>query len=637
MKYKHHKLKKGIICLIIWTIISQLLTINPVWAEGQVTSTESFSGAGIVTIDGKAYLKPLPPGQGEFGLKYNVKNDDNANISRIRIQESVLDKSGNVLSGPEALIYESGVQTGQSRSYSGKTYPLGGEGTAFTILYSLWYQNEGGGDWILLKENASKKIEAVSTGINAVYKAQPSKNVTAGQEVLYTAELKSNANVRLENIEVRDSVFGSLGTIAVLNPGERAIVSRAFKVDQTTESHIILSFDDPMGIQERITRPMSSASTRVEVAQEEPVYKLDVSGSVSKDRITSEQEVDFVLKLKNSGNKELINIKGVDWAGKEFYSREQLLPGQEEAIHYSAKVSPGNSYEIKFSGTSPDSGNKIEASYTVEFEKIEPKLVISCKITPEEIEAGDTVTLEYVLKNTGDITLVDIRVEEPEFGQVAQFDRLKPGEEKSFSIEETLESDTESYPYVYAKDEETGTEYEFEGELQRIIVIKAGEPHLTVSLTANPDSLDKEGAVELICTITNDGDVTINNIEAVLKERDMNIGSILTLEPGEEKSLTLSGIGVDEDETFTAIVKGRTEDGEEVEFTSAPCKVTIRKEEPAEQEDKQDGGNNNKLAFLKNVLAVIIVLILLTAAGLIYMIRDLGKGKRRAKKHYKSR
>lgn len=632
MEYRCCRLKKAIVCLIIWTIISQVLPFNPpVLAEGKVTSTENFSGSGVVTIDGKEYLKPLPPGQGEFRLSYNVKNGDNANITRVRIQESVLDRNGKLISGPEALIDESGVSAGQSRTYTGKTYLLGGEGAAFTILYSLWYQTDASSDWILLKDNSSKTIEAISTDISVTYTAQPSGNVTAGQEVVYTAELKSNANVRLENIEVRDSVFGTLGTIAVLNPGERAVVSRAFKVNQTTESHIILSFDDPMGIQEKLTYPMSSVSTRVEVSQEEPVYRLDVSGSVNKNRITSEEEVDFVFKLKNAGNKELLNVKGIDWNGNEFYSREQLLPGQEETIRYSAKVSPGKSYEVKFIGTSPD-GKKVETSYTVNFDAAEVMLTISYDITPEEIEAGDTVTIEYFLKNTGDIALVDIRVEEPEFGQVAEFDRLEPGEEKSFSIEELIETDTEIYPHVYAKDEKTGDEYEFRGELQIITVKKAGAPHLTVTLTADPDVLEEEGIVDLICTISNDGDVTINNIEAVLKERDINIGSILTLEPGEEKSLTLSGISVDEDETFTAVVKGYTEDGEEVEFVSAPCKVTV-----GGQLDGEQGGRNSKLAFLKNVLAVIIVLILLTASGLIYMIRDMGKGKRRIKKQTKSR
>lgn len=617
-------------------LISQMLYIEPVMAEGKVSSSESFSGSGVVTIDGDVYLKPLPPSQGGFELKYQVKNEDNINITRIRIQETLKDKNGNIISGPEAIIDEVGISPGQSRTYSGKAYSIGGEGAAYSIVYSLWYQEEGSTEWIVIKKDESKRIEALNTSIHATYRAQYSGNLEAGQEVVYTAELKSNANVRLENIQVQDSVFGTLGTIAVLNPGERAVVSRAFKVGQTTESYIVLSFNDPMGIQEKIVRPINSASVLVEVAQEEPIYRLEVSGDVDKKQITSEQEVGFVFTLKNSGNKTLVDIKGVDWNGNEFYSIERLLPGQEEPIQYSAKVSPGNSYEFTFSGTSPENGKKTEIVYEVEFPKIEPKLDISCEITPEEVEAGDKVTFKYVLKNTGDIPMVDIRVEEPQFGEIiAEFDRLEPGEEKSFSIEKELESDTESYPHVYAKDEETGVKYEFVGELQEITVNEAGTPHLTVSLSADPDRLTEEGPVELTCTILNDGNVKINNIEVVLKERDMNMGSVLVLEPGEEQSLSLSGIEVDEDESFTVVVTGSTEEGETVEFTSPPCEVTIGEETGDSDEEQKRSGESSKLTFLKNLLAVIIVLILLTVAGLVYMVRDLGKGKRRAKKYYK--
>jgi len=603
-------------------------------ADSKLSFSESFFGSGVVIVDGKTYLKPLPPAQGSFGLNYQIKNEGSTNVTRVRIQETLLGRNGDVISGPEAIIDELGISPGQTRTYTGKTYPIGGEGAAFTILYSLWYQVEGSTEWILLKENGSRSIETLNTTVHASYRAQYSGSIVAGQEVLYTAELKSNANVRLENIEVEDSVFGTLGTIAVLNPGERAVVTRAFRVERTTESHIILSFNDPMGIQERIVQPISSARVLVEVKQEEPIYKLEVSGNVNKNRISSEQEVDFIFELKNTGNKELIDIKGVDWERNVFYSRDKMLPGQGETIQYRAKVKPGNSYEVVFSGISPENGEKIEASYKIEFPKVEPKVAISCKITPQEIESGDSVTLQYTLKNAGDITLVEIRVEEPAFGEIAKYDRLEPGAEKSFSIEKEIESDTEICPYVYAKDEETGAEYEFEGELQ-IITVKAkpGAPSLTVTLSANPRVLNEKGSVELVCTIKNDGDVTINNIEAMLKERDMNIGSILTLEPGEEKTLTLSGIGVEKDETFTALVKGRTEDGEIVEVSSSPCQVKIERNDLPKDEEQKTNTENSKLAFLKNVLAVIIVLILLTAAGLIYMIKDMGKRNKKAKKH----
>ena len=66
--------------------------------------------------------------------------------------------------------------------------------------------------------------------------------------------------------------------------------------------------------------------------------------------------------------------------------------------------------------------------------------------------------------------MVDIVVEEPEFGEVARFNQLKPGQEETFSIEKIIEQDTSSHPRVYAKDKETGHSYEFHGDFIEILI-----------------------------------------------------------------------------------------------------------------------------------------------------------------------
>ena len=93
---------------------------------------------------------------------------------------------------------------------------------------------------------------------------------------------------------------------------------------------------------------------------------------------------------------------------------------------------------MKATAVEEGTGRNVGDSYSVSFTGIEAELQITNRVTPEEIAVGDVVTIEYVLRNTGKTTMVDIVVEEPEFGEVARFNQLKPGQEETFSIEKLL-------------------------------------------------------------------------------------------------------------------------------------------------------------------------------------------------------
>ena len=119
---------------------------------------------------------------------------------------------------------------------------------------------------------------------------------------------------------------------------------------------------------------------------------------------------------------------------------------------------------------------------------------------------------------------------------------------------------------------------------------------MTIRLASEPESLSEPGNIDLVCTVINEGDVKIDNIELILNERSLYIGSILTLEPGDQETLTLPGLSIEEDTSFTVTAKGITYDGQEVEFTSESYEIKIGEEIP--EEDKTE---NPKLSFLKKL------------------------------------
>lgn len=618
MKIKLSNMIKILISLmLIISIIFPSYMNSTSIAQGEVTSSEELVGDGVNKIDGKYYVPP----QSDFMINYTINNGRDINITQIKVNETLIggdrDRVGETIFQPDKPIVP-----GQSNTFSGEKFKAEKGVTSYTLKYTIEYMEEGSDHWIPLK-SGQQEISILSTDIKVIYKASTGGPITPGQEVTYTAELQSVATVPIENILVEDSVHGEIGVIPVLNPGDKATVSKAFKLDKTTKSYPILTFDNPLDYNRR-TVHAENAFLEVVVEEQQVEKPLVIQGQVNKTRIAPNEQVDFSLSVINKGNRALTNVKLVDWTGKEVLYKDALAPGKEATVIYTARVEPGVEYTFKATAVEEGTGRNVQDTYTANFTGIEAEIQIINRVTPEEIAVGDVVTIEYVLKNTGKVTMVDIVVEEPEFGEVASFTELKPGQEETFSIERIIEHDTSSHPRVYAKDKETGHSYEFHGDFIEILINTVeAHPLLTIRLASEPEVLSEPGNVDLICTVINEGDIKIDNIELILNERSLYIGSILTLEPGDQETLTLPGLSIEEDTSFTVTAKGITYDGQEVEFTSEPYEIKIGEEIPEEKAE------NPKLSFLKRLLGVVIALAIATAGGMVYLIRDLRRGDKK--------
>ncbi|HHZ14151.1 MAG: hypothetical protein ACOX1R_10140 [Caldicoprobacterales bacterium] len=624
MKTKLSIIFKSIISLtLIMALAFSSYGIKPSVAEGKVTSTERFVGENVGLIDGNYYVLS----QSGFMLNYEIQNGTDKNITNIILEETLLDESGRAVPGEGAPSTDFRIDAGQTKTLQGRKFKAQEKPTTYTLEYSILYILEDG-DGPHLISSGKKQITVLSTGVSVVYKASTGGPIPPGTEVTYTFEIKSSANININNIVVKDSVLGDIGVIPVLSPGETATVSKAFKLESTTKSHPIIVFQGPIEGQGNITREFKNAAVEVVVEEKQVENPLVITGKTNKTRIAPNEEVDFSLIVENKGNRAITGVSLRDWTGKEILTKDKLEPGKEGAIIYAQRVEPGKEYTFTATGVEEGTGRNVQASYTAKFSAIEAELEITNRVTPEELAVGDTAIIEYTLKNTGKVTMVDVRVHEPEFGEVAAFDELKPGQTETFTFERIVEKDMISHPRVYARDKDSGYEYEFQGELIEI-VISGVETHplLVIRLDSEPKSLAEAGTVDLICTVINEGNIRIDNIDLILNERDLSIGSILTLEPGDEETLTLAGLDIEENTSFTVTARGVTYQGEDVEFVSAPYEITI-----GGDETPQEPTQNPKISFLKKLLWVVAGLALATVGGMIYLLRDLKRGSKGKKK-----
>ena len=592
--------KTWLVLSMVLILILQMLKFNTVvLAEGQI----SFDADLNIYSSDTGY---------RFQVIYSMENGSDKEIARIRVTEQLLDANKQQLAR-HVTVTEKSVPAGESISFAGEEqYAIYG-----FIGYLVEYQILGEDQWISLDEGEEVII---NVGFKVNYKANVSGKVKKDEEVQYTAVVESTSNVPLLDVVVIDSKLGEIGRIPVLEPGKAKTLTKYFRLQNTTESHIILKCKDPTGMTDEITQEMPNAKVKVEVQEKEPVYSLEVTGSVDKSHISSEEEVNIRLQIKNSGNVALINVQCSDWNGNVFFEIVQLLPGQETKAEYKARISPDKEYKIVCSGTPEDGAQKVTATYNFTVKKAQANVEIIRDFEPEEAAPGDIVTLNYTIKNTGNIALVDVVVDEPELGNVASFDKLAPGEEKTFTVQEEMDEDgIVSKTVVTAKDESTGESYRFEADEWFIPAVGSGRnPHLSIDVTFDPPSLEEAGSVKVTCVINNDGDVVLSNLEVFIKERNIPMGSVLTLSPGQEETFTLSHLGVEETETFTVLVKAEDPEGNALEFTSQPFEITVGLQE------SQEGGRDSegKITLLKTVLIVVIFLIVLIAGALLYIVRD---------------
>lgn len=571
---------------------------------------------GKVTMSVKMKPSKVQPGE-PFEIIYNITNSTE-NTVKVRIREELYNRVTNV---KQTAITEGSIAPGEKQEISSVQEGEDYRAIDGYITYLVEYQVEGQGEWTVLGEGI---FDIFQIGFNVSYSAGATR-VKKGGEVEYVAVVESNSNVVLTDIVVLDSQLGQLGTISKLEPGQRKTVKKKFKLEDTIESYLILKYKDPMSVRGEVLEEFPDARVKVEVEEFQPVYSIKVTGSVDKQYITSPQEVTFTLTVKNAGNVALRNIQCTDWKGKVFYEIVQLLPGQETTATYKTTIDSPGQYTITCTGVSEDGAQKVQEDYTVNISIAEVKAEIDRKFEPQKAAPGDTVTLTYIIRNSGKVTLKDVSVDEPELGNIASFDSLKPGEEKVVSVERQMDSDgILSRTVLTARNEMTGDPYKYEADELLIPAQEAEKAaHVSIDVEVDPPMLEKAGAVQVKCTVKNDGEIGLQNIEVFIEDsvkgRNLGMGSLLVLEPGEEQAFTLPHLNVEQTSSFVVVVKAEDEEGNELEFRSRSFEVKVG---VAAEETDQRGSDSGRIGLLKVVFTVVIFLIILTAGTLLYLVRD---------------
>ncbi|NLC45246.1 MAG: hypothetical protein GX783_13310 [Clostridiales bacterium] len=597
------------ILLCILLISLQIFTTgNVVHAEEELVITTEVGGR-VTEINGQTFVSALD----FYLINYSIKNTSRNEIIINQIVEKGAGNKEYTHNIEKSLKPDDSPLTQAGGQFLGDM-ELTPNSVEYVIKYTVLSEDgDRTKDKVLEVKGKPEYIHVAEVEFNVDYTADTNGPIFKGDQLTLQADILSISNVPLHNLKVTDKDLGlELGTIDVLSPGKKATLQRTIAMEKATSGTLVITYDDPIGYDTSLDKTIST-ELKIEIKDEEPVSSLNVSGKTSMNKIPGETPVDFELLIKNTGNTSLTELKLMDWDAKEFHTHAALLPGEEITVEYKAKLEPDKNYELLVQARVENSNQLIKSTWSTKLEKLEPKVEIQRSISTDEIESGVPFTLEYVLKNTGNVDLTNIKINESHFGEIKIIELLEAGQEVEFEKEVELEEKTSSKTILTAFDAETNKEYSYESSDMEFEVTGLAEElpsqALSIILKSDVETLSKPGNVNLEAIVKNTGQEPLSSLVLTLMERDMVIVNNLTLQAGEEKTIPAPALRVEETETFVVEANGLGADQQKFTVKSQPLTITF-----------SESGLSGQFNVLRLILIVIILLSIFVIGVLVYTL-----------------
>ena len=369
---------------------------------------------------------------------------------------------------------------------------------------------------------------AANPQLNLTKKGKTADNVKAGDKVAYTFTVVNSGNVTIKGVTINDPKIANVtcqaselaADASTTCSGEYTLTQAdidAGKVDNTAS----VSGKDPKG---NDTKPAESTVT-VELKQQP---KLELEKKADKTEVAkADESVAYTFTVKNTGN---VTVKTITIDDKKIANvnctTAELAPGAETECNGEYKVTQAEidaGDDIVNTATAIGQGPKDaqvksnQATATVKPVQ-QPKLELTKKADKTEVaKADETVAYTFTVKNTGNVTVKTITIDDKKIANVTcTTAELAPGAETECNGEyEVAQADIDAGEIVNtatAKGEDP-KKAEVKSNESTAKVTAKHDPKLTLTKTASPTSGVNAGdKIAYSFTVKNEGNVTITKI-----------------------------------------------------------------------------------------------------------------------------
>ncbi len=271
-------------------------------------------------------------------------------------------------------------------------------------------------------------VDVVSPDI-AVTKSASADMVLAGDLVTYFYTVTNTGDVPLFNVLVTDDQLGVIGTIDELLPGVPVDFEASTNLDVTTTNVVTATGTDEYG--HEVT---DSAEALVEVFSP----SISIVKTADPTVILSGETVTYTYLVTNTGDIELHDIAVTDDVLGDIGTIASLAPGESDTVTWSGPVDADVTNIGTAVGTygNPDGegfGGTVEDSDDATVDVINPAISVVKTPSATFVISGESVTYTYVVTNTGDVTLYNVKLVDDKLGTVGTLDSLAPLASETFT------------------------------------------------------------------------------------------------------------------------------------------------------------------------------------------------------------
>lgn len=287
--------------------------------------------------------------------------------------------------------------------------------------------------------------------------ADPAKDAEAGEVVTYSFKITNTGNVTLTDVGVTEGDFSGSGDLSAivcpdgaesLAPGDSVTCTATYRVTQAdVDRGSIVNTATAKGTPPT-GDPVSSEPSEVKIPQD-PRPGIKLTKSADNLNPTVGETVTYSFAVENTGNVTLTNVT-VDEGAFTGSGKMSAMDCPDTTVDpgrtiictatYEVTQADVDSGQIKNSATAtgtPPSGDPVtsDPSEVTLPQPATPGISIVKSADRSGLVAGDTVTYSFAVKNTGNVTLTGIKVNEGDFtgsGSLSAVDcpdtALAPGE-----------------------------------------------------------------------------------------------------------------------------------------------------------------------------------------------------------------
>ncbi len=341
-------------------------------------------------------------------------------------------------------------------------------------------------------------------------KPKNGKFYVLGENISYEIKAENTGNVVLKNVEVNDELTGDSWTIEELKPGESKTFVTTYTVTQAdVDAGKVVNSVTGKGSTDYPDDPLPEDDDDEEdpTGEDNPGLNVSkVSTSTPKDgkAYTEGETISYKITVSNTGEWVIRDLVVTDDLTGNTWTLAELQPG--EVVEYTTThivtaedVEAGHVYnKATAKGKYGDGDDPIEDEddddEDVPTRKSNPSFTIELVETskpsnPNGYQKGETITYDAIITNTGDTTLINIVITDPETGETWTIDKLEPGESVTLTGKITHVVTKEDVARGYVDKQVTGKGIADNGEQTEV----TAESNIVRSKTWTPGKPAKTG------------------------------------------------------------------------------------------------------------------------------------------------